>query len=790
MQNERLPDNSSDEINIQDIWVLIIDHWKLFLISVVATLFFGAFYIWYSHPVYVMKATVVVGDENSDLSQSILDEVGVLGKKKNVENEIAIVSSRFLMHKAISELRMNVNCIVKLGLRSREIYTNRPIDLDLQLIEDLGINEFKLGIDFTDNTKMLATLEWEDKDRTERLEEHEIELANSFSTGIGNMKVLSTETFDKYVAGDSAYSKSYIFHYMSDELLTSHYMDLLKVSAARDKASILELTIKDRLRLRGEGVINKLLKVYISNSVEKKNLLASNALTFIDDQLEHISGDLGSLESDIQDYKIINQISNVGSEAAFFLEQVGVVDTRISEVNVKISFMDYLSSYVRANQDLKNAAPTSIGIQDPLLVELLTEINRLTSERESLLQFTRQDNPLVQSLDVKIRTAKDALVNNVESIKSGLFATKEQLDKQQEKLESRVKLLPKAEYDLLALERKYAIKEGLYLLLLGKKSENAIVLASTVSDNFVLDEARGSDEPIAPKRAVIIIFALLIGLGLPLLFVVVKSMFSTTIRNKQVLKRATNIPFLGIVPHNTSGEKLVVSTSSHSPIAESFRSLRTSVGFLTGKDIKNAEGSTVLQFTSSSGSEGKSFCSINLAASLALSGAPTIILGLDLRKPKLAEYLSVSNNIGASTILAGMHEVNDCIIKTNVDNLDLIVAGPIPPNPSELLLWPSLKQMIDTLSETYRYIILDTPPLGLVSDSLVIAKHVDATIYLVRQNITQSNDLDYINDIYNSGQISGVSILFNDVSLRGNGYGYGYYEAAAEQTSWWKRPFT
>lgn len=782
----------SDELNLQDVWSLVLDHWKLFLASILVMLCISIFFIWQTPPTFRVKATVLVGDEGSDISQSILDEVGVIGKKKNVENEIAIISSRFLMNKAVSSLKMNVNCIADLGLRSRELYTQRPLDLEFKF-NQIVPDQFSLDILVENETLLQTEVSWEDISGVEHMIEMVIEPNHEFSVPFGTLRIVTTPWFKEIALGDSAYSKRYTLNYTNDELLTSHYMEQLSVETARQKASILELTLVDHLKERGEDVLDRLLEVYISNSVDKKNLLTSNALTFIDDQLNYISDELIELESEIKDYKTINRISDVGTEASFFLDQVGDLDKQVSDIDVRISFVEYLYSYVLSNNSLENASPTSLGIHDPLLIEILTTINELTSEKESLLLFTKKDNPLIAALDIKINAAKESLVNNILSIKSGLLASKAQLEKQQETLEIKVKGLPKAEYDLLALERKYSIKESLYLLLLEKRSENAIMLASTVSDNFVLDKARGGEKPISPKKSIIMLFGLVIGIGLPLLALVLRSMFDNTIKSKGDISRSTSISLIGSIPHNQTESQLIMNASSHSAIAEAFRSLRTNIGFISASNGHDGEKpATILQLTSSFGSEGKSFCSINLAASLALTGQRTIVLGLDLRKPKLAEYFNVSNDLGVSTILAGMNNLEDCILSTKVENLDLLVAGPIPPNPSELLLGGELAKLLDKLKEDYRYIILDTPPIGLVSDALTIAEHVHATIYVIRQGVTSSRDLDYINDVYMMERIRNISILFNDVkfgSKYGYSYGYGYYEPVSKGVKKWSVPF-
>lgn len=770
-----MPDN--DEIDLKRVFVLLLDYWYVFALSIGFCLICSYAYNWYTHPVYMMSATVLVSDEGNDISQGILDEVGMFGKKRNIENEITILSSRSLIVKAIDNLDLNIRYSVDLGLKKRDLYKNSPIILDYKLAGEYP--ESFLGNVVIDPNGTSATIswEWESLNGTEHELEQTIVLGESFTNTLGQFRLSPSSLFDKMVMGDSAVSKDYEIRYRSTDKLASHYLQLLTVQEAREKASILKLTLEDRNPERGVDILDAILNVFIQNNIEKKNQLASNSLQFIDGQLNVIMEDLSSLEGEIKAFKTSSGISDVSAEASFFLEQIGGLDKSISAINVKLSIIDYLESYVTSDKNLKNASPSSLGIDDPLLNVLIAQLSDLASEKEAMLKFTKEDNPLVASIDSKIDGAKAGLIKNIASIRSGLNASKAEINTQLSEVEKRVRNLPKAEYELLALQRQYSIKESLYLLLLAKKSENSIVLASTVSDNVVVDSARSSDEPVSPKKPIIYVFGLIAGIGLPCGYLLLLSMFDNRIKDKTDIQRVTSIPFLGIIPHNKESEYIVVADNTNSAIAESFRSIRTNISFLVREDtLKPGVSPKVLQVTSAMASEGKSFCSINLAASLALGGSKTIVVGLDLRKPKLAEYFNLSNSVGASSVLAGINTVEDAIVSTEVSNLDVMVAGPIPPNPSELLMGKSMSDMLDNLTQKYDHVVLDTPPIGLVTDSLIISEHAATTIYVVRQNVTYTPTLDYINDLYKSGKISSVSVLLNDVkkSKLGNGYGYGY----------------
>lgn len=787
MNNDfRDPQFQEDEIDVWKILNLILDYWWLFAISVSIGLIISYSYIWFSPPIYHATTTVLVEDSGNDISQSILDQVGVGGKKRNIENEIAILHSRTMMYEAIKSLDINTNYKVDLGLRLRDLYQNTPIKLVYLSDDNAHINfDMYVSISSTDDSATLTTVVIA-PDGTETQEIQTIELGTPFKTMVGSFTLEKTDHFNKMVRGDSALSLDYELHHRTTDDIVTHYLTKLQVGEAREKASILRLNLEDVIPQRAVDVLDALLDAFIQSNIKKKNQLASNSLQFIDSQLDLVTKDLQALESDIRTFKTDNSISDVGSEATYFLEQVGSIDHSISQLDVRLSVINYLQDYIDQEKDLRNASPSSLGLEDPLLNQLISRLSELNAERESLLRFTKAENPMIAAIDTKISETKAALAKNIESIKQGLTASKAEFNKQLKKVEEKVKTLPKAEYELLALQRQYSIKESLYLLLLEKKSENSILLASTVSDNMVIDQARSKSDPIKPNKNLVFVLGFIISMGLPSLFIVLLLMLDNRIKDVDDLKKATPIPILGFIPHHNENAYLVVKHSAISAIAESFRSARTNLSFLIRSTDHDVHRGKVVQLTSTVGSEGKSFCSVNLAASLALTGQKVVVVGLDLRKPKLAEYFQFSNAIGVSSVLAEIEPLDAAIIPSGTENLDVLVGGPIPPNPSELLTGTQLAELIKELSERYDYVVLDCPPIGLVADSLIIADHVDTVVYIVRQNVTDKSGLTFINELYLTKKLQSVSILFNDLKqskLGANtGYGYGYYSSYAEQS--------
>jgi capsular exopolysaccharide synthesis family protein len=721
-----------------------------------------------------MSTTVLVEDGGNDISQTILDEVGVVAKSRNIENEIGILKSRNLMEKAIERIGIKCDYRVKLGSRTRAIYKTSPLKLEFNPTNQLQ-ETFVMHVSVIDANQADITLEYVDAGGNEVEVASVAELNSTFNNELGEFTLRTTDKFSSMVLGEPAVSQDYELVHRSIEEVASGYLSLLSVGEIRKKASILRLGLEDNVAQRGVDVLSSMLDVYIEENVKKKSQLSSNALDFIESQISIISNELEAIESEIKSFKSSNNISNVSAESTFFLEQVGELDRNVSKIDVQLSIINYLNKYVSEKNDLKNASPTSLGVDDPLLGQLIVKLSELSAERESMLRFTKKENPLISSIDTKIEETRASLVRNIESIRQGLLASKSEFESQLKKVEQKVSTLPKAEFELIGLQRQYSIKESLFLLLLEKKSDNSIMLASTVSDNLIIDAARSEKEPLRPKSMVIYLIGLVAGLSLPSGFVIFLLMFDSRLKSTDDLKKATALPILGVIPHHETDEQIVMEGNSNSPIAEAFRSVRTNLGFIVQPSQDKVEKqANVIQLTSTVGAEGKSFCSINLASSFALGGLKTIVVGLDLRKPKLAEFFSVSNSVGSSSVLAGLESLDSAILRSKLENLDILVGGPIPPNPSELLMSESLTALIEELRMRYHYVILDCPPIGLVTDSLIISEHTDTTIYIARQNVTNSKGLVYINELYATKKISNVSVLFNDVKKARFGYGGGF----------------
>lgn len=445
----------------------------------------------------------------------------------------------------------------------------------------------------------------------------------------------------------------------------------------------------------------------------------------------------------------------------------------MNEVNTKISILESVDNYIQ-NANEGAVAPATYMVDDPVLVSLLTKFNDLQLQRERYARTTTAKNPLLETIDTQLAGTRQSIRENVQNLKRGMAVTKKNLEDINTRFSAGLRSIPKKEREFVGIKRQQSIKEELYLYLLQKREETALAYASTVTDSRLIDAPIATYEPIKPKKALIWAGAGAIGLILPILLINILFLLNNTVQKREDIEKVTHSSILGEIGQmkplagNQTGEENIIKMTSRSAVAEQFRALRTNLQYLGDGTCR------VLMFTSSIGGEGKSFVSINLAASLAYSDKRVLLIGLDLRKPTLHERLMVPNKFGASNCLIGQGHYEDFIQTTGVHpKFDVLTSGPIPPNPSELLSNGRLPRLLEELRTKYDYILIDSPPYGLVTDSALIAEHVDATLYIVRFNYTLLDHLRRIGDLQKARRFSNLAVIFNGVNY-GMGYGYGY----------------
>mgnify|MGYP000982629047 FL=1 len=539
---------------------------------------------------------------------------------------------------------------------------------------------------------------------------------------------------------------------------------------ATKKANLIRLGILENNIQRGKDLLNTIITTYNDNGIQTKNLEASQTAHFLNIRIDSIITELSEIEKKIELYKRSNNLTNIEAEAKIILEQNGIFKEKLVETETQRQIVSLIEKFMSDPQNKYSLMPFNSGLSDKSSIEAIQNYNELILKRLKLLQTAKPNSPTIKLIEQQIDANRENVQNTISNMKSGIEIALKDLHAQEKTFISRIKNMPTQEREFINIKRQQLIKEELYLFLLQKKEENAITLAVATPKGQIVDKAYNINKPVGATRLMLLSFSILIGLLLPIIYLYLRNIFKTKFGTRSELEALTDIPILGEICTNDTNENIVVKDGSTSPISELFRLLRSNIQFiLNGKDEK------VILVTSSTSGEGKSFISSNFAKTLALSGKKVILIGMDIRNPRLGDYLKLQNKYGLTNYLATNTITIPEIIVPKVlhDNMDIILAGPIPPNPAELLSSEKLKGLIDELKQTYDYIILDTAPVGLISDTFNFAYISDMTIYVCRANYTTKDNIRYANTLVQNNRLKKMSFVINATNAK-QGYGYGY----------------
>ncbi|WAC13230.1 GumC family protein [Dyadobacter pollutisoli] len=748
--------NEDQDFSLNEYIGRYLRYWYLFPIFLFLSLTLAFFYLQITQPIYKTKTSILIKDENKGLSGAqgdILSELSTqFGGNKLVENELEIIKSQTLMEQVIKELDLDVSYTAKDGLRTVSLYKRSPVNIKAEVVTPFALEE-PLVIHMEDSTHF----RFNDEDKIFTFNQR-------FNNAWGAFVVT------KGVGSDY---EDVSVKFTDAKNLAENMLNRLSVEQPNIKSTVLELNYEDSDIQRSKDVLNKLLDVYVQSSLADKNSEASNTLKFIENRLGLITGELGDVEKDVESYKTNQGITDISAESQLFLENIKENDSKLNEVNTKISILESVDNYIQ-NAGEGAVAPATYMIDDPVLVSLLTKFNELELQRERYARTTSPNNPLLQTINTQLAGTRQSIRENVQNLKRGMAVTKRNLEGINTRFSAGLRSIPKKEREFVGIKRQQSIKEELYLYLLQKREETALAYASTVTDSRLIDAPIATFKPIKPQKLFIWSGAMAAGLIIPFLLINLLYMLNNTVQRREEIEKITHSSILGeigemkTVVKGQPGEESIIKMTSRGAVAEQFRALRTNLQYLGDGSCR------ILMLTSSIGGEGKSFVSINLAASLAYSDKRVLLIGLDLRKPTLHERLMVPNKFGASNCLIGQGHYEDFIQSTGVHpKFDVLTSGPIPPNPSELLSNGKLPILLGQLRTQYDYILIDSPPYGLVTDSALIAEHVDATLYIVRFNYTLLDHLKRIGDLQRARRFANLSVIFNGVNY-GAGYGYGY----------------
>lgn len=753
-----------DTIDIKKFLFKIINNWYWFVLTIFISLSFAYFINKYTDPVFSVNSSILIRDKNNSIGSGVdnmMQEMGLFRgvRRKNVVNEIGILNSYTLARRTIENLNFDISYYSIGRIRQPEVYGKTPFTIVYNKDEKNVLN-YPIYVTLLEDKTFHIHIN--DKFNIEK----NIKPGEKFISDDFNFTIYSNG-FDV----DSLQTSEYYFTINDLNALTNTYKNKLKIETSDKKSSVLLLTTTGKVIQKEVDYLNKLCEQYIQMDLDEKNEISKKTIIFIDKQLTNITDSLRNAENRLQSFKEHNRTMDLSLEGRGLFNKLEVLENEKASFLVQQNYYNYLLEYLNSkNIESDIIAPSVMGIADPSLNKLVVQLNELASEKSSISYGSTSENPALDVFNDKILNVKSLLIENINSTISSSKLALRNLETRISRVDKEIRKLPVTEKQLINIQRKFALNDEIYTFLLQKRAETGIAEASNTSSNKILDYSRTDNSKLlTPKKKLNYIIALIIAILIPLMLIVIVDFFDNKIHDRKDIERKTDIPIIAEIGHNNKNSDLVVKDYPRSSISESFRKLRTNLKYSL---VNKTEGPTVVAVTSTISGEGKSFTAINTASVLAALDKKTIILGLDLRKPTLHKYFDYENENGVSEYLTGELEYKDIIRETKIKNLSIILAGAIPPNPAELIELPKMEELIMKLKEEYDYVVLDTPPIALVTDALLLSSLVNINLYVIRQNYSNLSVIDFINEIKNKNNIP-LNIIINDINLSGY-YSYKY----------------
>lgn len=775
-----------DQIDLRSLFRKLLSKWYLFVICVGIAGAIAVAYLKTAARIYAIEATMLMKDESGGPSSGkteFMKGMGFFGSNGEIEDQIAVLTSRTNIRKTIKRLDFDISYFETKNFRTIEKYDYPPfyIKLDSSSMQVIGVSIYiepqlndsgRVGSYRVkaegENVEMYALSSQEVAD--EYIDEFLIDTV--FEVGVPF--VGDHLAFEIEFPEDRVYkAEEYFFRINSLSGMVNSWRGNLRVSPLSKESNVIVISSKHSVVNKGSNFINKLMDTYIESELYKRQQKGLKTISFIDGQIGNISDSLRAAEDTLQSFRLESQVVDVGVTSQDLFEKKNKLEDERAQILDRKRYYIYIRDYMQENDDVRNVvAPSSRGIDDPMLNKLLLDLTDLSIRRSSM--DAKISNPQLIIIERQIANIKTNLLENVKGLISQSDISLRLTNGRLAKINGQFSKLPENERKLVDIERKFEFSDNIYNYLLEKRTEAGIAIASDQIDKSIVDPAvRVGRKPVSPDTKTTLGLAVILGLLIPIGFIVIKDFFNDKIMSVEELKRSSRIPVLASIVRTTKKSKRIRPDEPKTMLAESFRTARINLQYL---NIGTAQ--KVIGVTSSTSGEGKTFCSTNLATVLAMSGKRTVIVDTDMRKPKVAASFGLKNEIGLSTFLVGEVELNAIIAASDIEGLDVIPAGPIPPNPLDLLESPRLKEMMSFLTEKYDQVILDASPIGLVSEYFIVMSNVDITLYVTRYNYTKRHLLNTINELYSEEKVANVNLLFNDVK-GGNSYGasgYGYYE--------------
>ncbi len=768
-------------LTIRDFVLRYLKYIPLILVIVVLFIVLGYLKIRYSSPSYLVQASLLVNNERNETSDQ--DKGGKMGQlfmfapTVNLANEIEILKSHSILQRVVRDLHLQYQYYNKGNIRSTLIYGDSPLSLNILTNKD-STHPFSMIVNVLN-----------DKDFLINGGKTAYHFGKPFDAGPVHA-VLERNTT---VLLEEFPSRDYIVAWEPEFNAASDIIYSLKVGQLNDMATILSFSMTTENISLGCNVLNTMMAVYDSTIVEDKNRVSIITLRFIDERLEALKSDLGKVERGMSDLMGQNMTLDLKELSKSYQTDLSEQLNKQAELEVQIEINKWLIDYMRKSGNEYRLVPNNLGTQEPVLAQMVLQYNQLQLQREAALKSTPEKNPMIVTMEVSLAHLRRDIIQTLENVRQAYTIASNNLEARQRQYMSQMQSLPAKSMKNVDIERQQKVLEDLYSFLLQKKLETSISSASSISNVKVLETAVGNEKPISPNNKSIYGSYVSLGLFLVLAVIVILEMFNDKVNNKAELEKAISAPILGEICHSEDSNTLVVTNNSRRFIAEQFRIIRTNLQYVLNKNTKS-----VIMITSSFSGEGKSFISTNIGAVMALGGKRTVVMEFDIRKPKILSSLDLKRKMGITNFIIGMADLNEMLVPVEgFDNFFVIPCGPIPPNPAELLLDPRLNELMRLVKQEFDVVILDTAPIGLVSDAVHLGQYADCTLYIVRRGYTPRKLLAVIEDLYREKRIPRISMLLNDVKIRtgyfggyydGYGYGYGSYGYGQESGYFEREP--
>ena len=771
----------TSSINFQTIYTAVILHWKWFVLSLIICMGSAMIYLRYKTPVYQAYAKLLIKDDDSrgrGGKSGVLttSNLGIISNSTGIDNEMEILSSLSIAQQAVRDLKLYVNYSLEGKVKDHLIYNSEPISVDL---DPSHLEKLNYPISLEINRKGSSyTVTGEYLNPKTGVKNSIEKTITSFPTRIDTKTGIITlqSNGDRGLLPEGRALKVTI---LSPKSVAAKYAGSLSVSQTSKTTTIAELVLKDESPQRAVDYLRQLAICYNRQANEDKNEIAVRTEEFINGRLEKINAELGSTEGSLEEYKKRNNMVELKMNAAQAVQNQDVYSQKLAEANTQMALLNSISEYMNDPSNKYQTLPSNVGLSDASATSLIDKYNDIVITRNRLLRSASESSPTVTPLTAQLDDLTSSIKRAMIQARKSMEIERNNIANMYGRYASQTNATPEQERILTQIGRQQDVKSGLYLMLLQKREENSISLAATADKGKLIDDPQYMGK-VSPKNSMIMLIALIMGLAIPAGIIFVINFMRYKIEGHDDVAKLTSLPIIADVAIASETAKtkadIVVHENQNNQMEEVFRSLRTNLQFVM------AENEKVILFTSSTSGEGKTFTAANLAVSFALLDKKVVLVGLDIRKPRLAELFEINDHQHGITNLLTQPDptaadVKKQILKSGIsNNLDILMAGPIPPNPAELVARKSLDQVIDILKETYDYVLIDSAPVGLVTDTLQIGRVANATVFLCRADYTPKEAFGYINDLAKEKKLPNMCVVINgiDMSKKKYGYYYGY----------------